>query len=108
VTNTDPNDVIVAAVDEAVPAEFKRLAWTCVASELDARGAPSGTGDIHTTVTLVAGASATFTLTRPQLPGPTVPTQLPNTGTAPDSPAGVLLLLGAMLTLLGFLTRRRR
>jgi uncharacterized repeat protein (TIGR01451 family) len=64
-TNGGPSDVTGAPVDDTLPATLAGagFTWTCTATAGSTCGAASGTGDIHTTVNLVSGGSATFTLT---------------------------------------------
>ncbi len=62
-TNNGPSAVVGATIADAVPAAITSPAWTCVASAGSACGAPSGSGNIGTTVDLLNGGTATFTLT---------------------------------------------
>ncbi|MFZ5921654.1 MAG: SdrD B-like domain-containing protein [Chloroflexota bacterium] len=60
VTNGGPDDVFAASVIDAFSANFTSVDWTCSASAGSVCGAASGSGDINTTVDLLAGGSATF------------------------------------------------
>ena len=62
-SSAGPTPVTGASVADTVPAELTNVSWTCVASAGSACGAASGTGDIATTVDLLSGGNATFTLT---------------------------------------------
>jgi len=62
-SNNGPSGVTGATVADAVPAAITAPTWTCVASVGSACGAPSGSGNIGTTVDLLNGGTATFTLT---------------------------------------------
>ena len=61
VTNNGTYAVTGAVVD-TLPATVTGMTWTCAASLPSFCGAASGAGNINTTVTLAAGASATYTL----------------------------------------------
>ena len=61
VANNGPSDVVGASVIDAFPANLTNAAWTCVA--VGGSCPPAGTGDINTTVSLIAGGTATFTVT---------------------------------------------
>jgi len=63
VTNSGPSDVTGASVNDLLPAPLNNASWTCVATPGSSCGAPSGPGSIVTTVNLVVGGKATFTLT---------------------------------------------
>ena len=62
-TNLGPQPVIGAAVVDTFPPELTGAAWTCTASAGSSCGAPSGSGDIATTVSLLANGTATYTAT---------------------------------------------
>jgi uncharacterized repeat protein (TIGR01451 family) len=60
VTNNGPSPATGAAVTDAMPAGFNGATWTCTPSPGSSCAAPSGTGSIATTVTLLSGHTATF------------------------------------------------
>ncbi len=62
-SSSGPTPVTGAIVADPIPAQLTNASWTCVASAGSACGAASGTGSITTTVDLVSGGNATFTLT---------------------------------------------
>ena len=62
VTNQGPSPVTPASVTDVFPLALVAPAWTCSADPGSTCAAPSGTGNIATTVTLEAGV-ATFTVT---------------------------------------------
>src|SRR4029077_7279060 len=62
VTNLGPSPVIGASVGDAFPIALVAPAWTCTADAGSSCAAPSGTGNLATTVTLEAGDRATFTV----------------------------------------------
>ena len=62
VTNNGPDNVIGAAVTDTLPAAITGATWTCVASAGSACGAAAGAGNINTTVDLLNGGTATFTV----------------------------------------------
>ncbi len=62
VSNNGPSTAVGAAVHDVMPAELTSDAWTAVASPGSSVAASSGTGDIDTTVTLLPGGTATFTV----------------------------------------------
>ncbi len=63
VTNNGPDNIIGAAVTDTFPAAITGATWTCVASAGSACGAAAGAGNINTTVDLLNGGTATFTVT---------------------------------------------
>ncbi len=63
VTNNGPSAVSGAAVTDTIPAALTNATWMCAASAGGSCGAPNGSGNINTTVSLMPGATATFTLT---------------------------------------------
>jgi uncharacterized repeat protein (TIGR01451 family) len=63
VENAGPDDVVAAAVTDAIPAVLVNAAWTCAATPGSACGAPSGVGGIADSVSLVEGGILTYTLT---------------------------------------------
>ncbi len=83
-SSSGPTPVTGATVTDAIPAQLTDASWTCVASVGSACGAASGTGSITTTVNLVSGGNATFTLTA------TVPetTEVAISNTATIAPPG--------------------
>jgi uncharacterized repeat protein (TIGR01451 family) len=63
VTNNGPSDVTGASVNDILPTPLNNASWTCVATPGSSCGANSGPGSIVTTVNLIVGGKATFTLT---------------------------------------------
>ena len=63
VTNTGPSVATNAAVNDTVPASLSGVTWTCTATPGSTCTAPSGTGSIASSVTLVGGGVATYELT---------------------------------------------
>ncbi len=61
-TNAGPSAVLGATVTDLLPAQLTAATWTCAASAGSACPA-SGSGDITASVDLLAGGTATFTLT---------------------------------------------
>ncbi|MCW5970147.1 MAG: DUF11 domain-containing protein [Blastocatellales bacterium] len=61
--NNGPNPVVGAPVVDILPGVLSGATWTCSASAGSACGAPSGVGNINTTVNLLVNGTATFTLT---------------------------------------------
>jgi uncharacterized repeat protein (TIGR01451 family) len=59
--NAGPNDALGATVSDTLPASLTGATWTCVASAGSSCPA-SGSGNINATVNLLAGGTATFTL----------------------------------------------
>src|SRR5947207_758256 len=62
VTNNGPSDVTGASVADSIPSQLSGASWTCSATAGSSCGAASGSGSIATTVNLVSGGSATYTL----------------------------------------------
>ncbi|AKU90127.1 InlB B-repeat-containing protein [Vulgatibacter incomptus] len=60
VTNDGPATVTNATLKAPLPPELASASWTCVASTGGSCGAASGTGAINSTITLPAGATATY------------------------------------------------
>jgi uncharacterized repeat protein (TIGR01451 family) len=60
--NAGPGDVTGATIADTIPPGLTGASWTCVASSGSACGAPNGSGSINTTVNLLSGGTATFTL----------------------------------------------
>jgi uncharacterized repeat protein (TIGR01451 family) len=85
-SNAGPSPVTGAAVADTLPAVVTGATWTCAASAGSACPA-SGNGDIAASVDLLAGGTATFTLTGTVDPGATV--LLVNTASV-TPPSGVL------------------
>ncbi|MFF8959048.1 hypothetical protein [Streptomyces sp. NPDC014894] len=78
VSNSDANDVMGAYVRDAVPG-LTGTTWTCTATVGSACGQASGSGNtLNTTVDLLRGGSATYTITGT---APAQPTTLSNTVT---------------------------
>ncbi|MGH7185608.1 MAG: hypothetical protein ACREIB_04925, partial [Pseudomonadota bacterium] len=71
VTNNGPSTVPNATVSDPLPAKLSNATWTCTASQGSACGAPNGQGGIATTVSLIPGGRATFTLSASVLPDAT-------------------------------------
>jgi uncharacterized repeat protein (TIGR01451 family) len=63
VSNAGPNAVSGASVSDAVPAAIDGATWTATATSGSSVADATGSGDIATTVSLLAGGSATYTLT---------------------------------------------
>jgi uncharacterized repeat protein (TIGR01451 family) len=61
-SNAGPSDAPGATVADSFPAAITSVNWTCVASA-GSSCPPSGSGNINTLVNLIAGGSATFTVT---------------------------------------------
>jgi uncharacterized repeat protein (TIGR01451 family) len=85
VANAGPSAVTSAPVVDTLPAAVTSDTWTCVPSVGSSCAAPSGTGNIATTVSLLAGGSATFTVVATISPAATG--SLTNTATV-TTPAG--------------------
>ena len=62
VTNLGPSNAAGIKVDDPLPASLSGFGWVCAIAAPNTCGATSGTGSIHTTVDLAAGASATYTI----------------------------------------------
>ncbi|HEU4662562.1 MAG TPA: hypothetical protein VFS55_00885 [Dokdonella sp.] len=62
VSNAGPSPAIGAIVDDTIPAAIVGATWTCAGSGGASCALASGSGDIHATVDIPAGASVTFTL----------------------------------------------
>jgi len=62
VLNSGPLAVIGAPVTDNVPAALTSVTWTCTASAGSSCAAASGNGNITTSVSLLPGGSATYTL----------------------------------------------
>ena len=63
VTNTGPNPVVGATVADVIPADVNGVAWSCAATVGSACAAVGGAGSINTTVNLLNGGVAAFTVT---------------------------------------------
>jgi uncharacterized repeat protein (TIGR01451 family) len=63
VTNPGPANAIEAPVTDDFPPSLENVSWTCTASPGSLCGDADGTGDLATTVTLLAGGTATFVAT---------------------------------------------
>jgi hypothetical protein len=70
-----------------LPADLGSASWTCAATAGSACGAASGTGNIGTTVNLLSGGTATFTLTATA--SPTATGSIANTATV-TAPGGTV------------------
>ena len=84
VANAGPSAVIGAPVVDTLPAGLGAASWTCTPS-VGASCAPSGSGNINTTVGLAVGATATFTITT----SVTATTGVVVNSARIDAPAGV-------------------
>jgi uncharacterized repeat protein (TIGR01451 family) len=84
-TNAGPSTVTGASVVDPLPAELTGATWSCLASA-GSSCAASGSGGINTSVTLLPGGTATFTLSATILPSATG--TLSNTATI-AAPGGV-------------------
>ncbi|MGH9802200.1 MAG: DUF11 domain-containing protein, partial [Blastocatellia bacterium] len=62
VRNNGPSTVNGATVTDNVPTKLTNVTWTCTPSVGAACAVPSGSGNINTTVNLLPGATATFSL----------------------------------------------
>jgi uncharacterized repeat protein (TIGR01451 family) len=63
-SNNGPNPVVGARVIDTLPASLSNATWSCAATAGSACPSPAnGSGNINTTVNLLVGGSATFTLT---------------------------------------------
>jgi len=63
VGNAGPGGANGATVTDNFPASLSGVTWSCVASAGSSCGAASGSGNINTTVNLLAGGTATFMAT---------------------------------------------
>ncbi|MBK6798620.1 MAG: DUF11 domain-containing protein [Acidobacteria bacterium] len=63
VTNNGPSSVTGATVNDTLPAYLSNATWSCTATAGSSCGVSNGTGNITTTVNLLPGGMATFTLT---------------------------------------------
>jgi uncharacterized repeat protein (TIGR01451 family) len=83
VTNAGPDAVNGALVQDTLSAKLTAATWTCAPAQ--SCGTTSGSGNVSTTVSLLNGASATFTVTATVAPNATG--SLVNTATV-TAPAG--------------------
>ena len=86
VANAGPSAVTNAPVADALPAPITSATWTCAASVGSSCGAASGSGNIVSTVSLLAGGTATYTLVATI--SPAAAGSLANTATV-TAPVGV-------------------
>ncbi|MGF1426802.1 LPXTG cell wall anchor domain-containing protein [Kitasatospora sp. LaBMicrA B282] len=64
VKNNGPSDAIGASVQDTLPAAVQGFTWSCTASTGSSCGSTAtGTGNINTTVNVLAGGQLTYTLT---------------------------------------------
>ena len=63
VSNAGPSWINGAPVSDVLPSVLSGATWSCISTAGSACAAPTGTGDIATTVDLLAGGAATFTVT---------------------------------------------
>ncbi|HMZ19967.1 MAG TPA: DUF11 domain-containing protein [Blastocatellia bacterium] len=63
VTNDGPSPVTAATVTDTLPSALTNAIWTCTATSGSSCGAANGGGSINTTVNLLSGGAATFSLT---------------------------------------------
>ncbi|MGE0126744.1 MAG: DUF11 domain-containing protein [Blastocatellales bacterium] len=62
-SNAGPSAIVGATVVDNLPASLTNTAWTCAATTGSSCGAANGSGSINTTVDLLNGGKATFTIT---------------------------------------------
>ncbi|CAN5817624.1 hypothetical protein BH11PSE8_BH11PSE8_39850 [soil metagenome] len=62
VANAGPNAVTGATLTDAMSSKLSAMSWTCVPTAGSTCGAASGSGNIATTLNLLNGGSATFTV----------------------------------------------
>jgi len=86
VQNAGPSAVTGATVADSLPAALTGATWTCAASAGSACGASSGTGSLNTTVDLLSGGTATYTVSATV--SPAASGTLSNTATV-SPPGGV-------------------
>ena len=60
--NAGPSAVVSAPVVDTFPAELTNVTWTCAASVGSSCAIASGSGNLNTTVSLLAGGTATYTV----------------------------------------------
>jgi uncharacterized repeat protein (TIGR01451 family) len=87
VSNNGPEDASGAAVNDTLPAGLSGATWTCTATAGSSCGAASGSGNVNTTVDVLAGGSATFVVTANLSATPTGPS-LVNTATVSAPASG--------------------
>ena len=63
VSSGGPSVINPVAVDDDLPAGLTATTWTCAASSGSSCAAGSGSGSIHSSVNLLVGGSATYTVT---------------------------------------------
>ncbi len=69
VSNAGPSMVAAAPVADVLPAALSNATWSCISTAGSACTALTGTGDISTTVDLLAGGAVTFTVNATIDPG---------------------------------------
>jgi uncharacterized repeat protein (TIGR01451 family) len=84
VTNSGPDAAPGATVADAFPADLESVTWGCVASA-GSSCAPSGSGDISDSASLLAGGTLTYSATGTVAVGATDPMTNTATVTAPPS-----------------------
>ena len=90
VANLGPDGIAGATVVDNVPAAITGASWTCAATAGSSCSAASGLGNINTTVNLLNGGVATFTLTGTINASTTLGSSLSNTATAGVGASGAI------------------
>lgn len=62
-TNNGPAGVFGASVTDTIPSQLENATWTCTAKPGSRCIAPTGSGNINTTINLLPNGAATFTVT---------------------------------------------
>lgn len=86
-SNAGPSTMTAVAIADPIPADLTGATWTCTAAGGASCPAPTGSGDISATVTLVPGASLTYAVTGTVAAGATG--TLANTATITAGPGTV-------------------